>query len=166
MAAITPHAQARRGRHGNRGNALVEFALVLPVLLLVFAGIVDFGFVFQRYEVLTNAVREGARVAVLPMNATLVDGNYTFNTSVINQRVQDFVRAGLGLGNDAVIPVATVTPHTVGAAPNQYTVVTVRLEMRYTYIVIGHVASLLGAGGDAWGELPLAAEATMRVEGQ
>ena len=51
---------------GEGGNALVEFALVLPLLMLVFAGIVDFGFLFQRYEVITNAAREGARLAVLP----------------------------------------------------------------------------------------------------
>ena len=45
---------------GERGAALVEFALALPMLLVVLAGIVDFGFVFQRYEVITNAAREGA----------------------------------------------------------------------------------------------------------
>ncbi len=40
--------------------------MVLPLLLLVMFGIVDFGFLFQRYVVLTNAAMEGARVAVLP----------------------------------------------------------------------------------------------------
>ncbi len=50
----------------DRGAALVEFALVLPLLLVIIGGIVDFGFLFQRYEVVTNAAREGARLAVLP----------------------------------------------------------------------------------------------------
>ena len=54
-----------RGR-SEHGAQLVEFALVLPLLLLVMLGIAEFGFVFQRYEVVTNAAREGARVAVLP----------------------------------------------------------------------------------------------------
>jgi Flp pilus assembly protein TadG len=49
----------------DRGAELIEFALVFPLLLLVLFGIMDFGFLFQRYEVLTNAAREGARVAVL-----------------------------------------------------------------------------------------------------
>lgn len=49
-----------------RGAELIEFALVFPVLLLVVLGIVDFGFLFQRMEVVTNAAREGARIAVLP----------------------------------------------------------------------------------------------------
>ena len=45
------------------GAQLVEFALVLPMLLLVVLGIAEFGFIFQRYEVVTNAAREGARIA-------------------------------------------------------------------------------------------------------
>ncbi len=36
------------------------------MLLLIGFGILDFGILFQRYEVITNAAREGARVAVLP----------------------------------------------------------------------------------------------------
>ena len=54
-----------RGRSED-GAQLVEFALVLPLLLLVVLGIAEFGFIFQRYEVVTNAAREGARMAVLP----------------------------------------------------------------------------------------------------
>ena len=48
-----------------RGAELVEFALVLPLLLVLIGGIVDFGFLFQRYEVVTNAAREGARLRSL-----------------------------------------------------------------------------------------------------
>jgi len=53
-------------RGDERGAVLVEFAVTLPLLLLVLVGILDFGFVFQQYEVMTNAAREGARMAVLP----------------------------------------------------------------------------------------------------
>src|ERR1051326_4995354 len=48
------------------GAELIEFAMTFPLLLLVVMGIMDFGLLFQQYEVLTNAAREGARVAVLP----------------------------------------------------------------------------------------------------
>ena len=48
-----------------KGAELVEFALVFPMLLLVVMGIIDWGLVFSRYEVLFNAAREGARVSVL-----------------------------------------------------------------------------------------------------
>ncbi len=49
-----------------KGAELIEFAFILPLLLFVVVGIIDFGFTFQRYEVVTNAAREGARIAVLP----------------------------------------------------------------------------------------------------
>ena len=55
------------------GAELVEFALVLPILLLVFAGIVDFGLLLQRQQVVTNAAREGARLAVLSGLSRMAD---------------------------------------------------------------------------------------------
>ena len=48
-----------------RGQAVIELALTLPLLLMVVFGIIDFGFMFQRYESVTNAAREGARLGVL-----------------------------------------------------------------------------------------------------
>ena len=55
-----------------RGQALLETALTLPLLLLVSVSIFEFGRAYQTWQVLTNAAREGARVAVLP-NATVSD---------------------------------------------------------------------------------------------
>jgi Flp pilus assembly protein TadG len=60
MAALTT---ARRSTE--RGQAVIELALTLPLLLVVVFGIIDFGFMFQRYEAVTNAAREGARIGVL-----------------------------------------------------------------------------------------------------
>ena len=51
----------RRRLRGESGAELIETALTLPLLLLVVVGIIEFGFVFQKYEVITNAAREGAR---------------------------------------------------------------------------------------------------------
>lgn len=48
-----------------RGQAMVELALVLPILLVLFMGIIEFGRVYHSYLVITNASREGARVAIL-----------------------------------------------------------------------------------------------------
>ena len=48
-----------------RGQSLVEFALVLPILLLIVVGILEFGIAFRTFQVVTNAAREGARTAVL-----------------------------------------------------------------------------------------------------
>jgi Flp pilus assembly protein TadG len=45
--------------------AMVEFVIVLPVLLLTFFAIVEFGILFGRWMTLSNAAREGARTAVV-----------------------------------------------------------------------------------------------------
>ena len=64
--AAAARRRARRRLGDARGAELVEFALILPLLLILIAGIVDFALMFQAYEVVTNAAREGARVRVLP----------------------------------------------------------------------------------------------------
>ena len=59
----------RRGgvhrRRGEKGASAVEFALVLPVLLAILFGIIEFGFVFNNQISLNQAVREGVRVEAL-----------------------------------------------------------------------------------------------------
>ena len=50
-----------RDRRRERGQSLVETAIVLPVLVLLLAAVIDFGRVIDAYIVLTNAAREGAR---------------------------------------------------------------------------------------------------------
>ena len=63
--------RSRTGRRGRRlfgdesGQALVEFALILPIFLLLLLGIVEFARAWNIYEVLTDAAREGARVSVV-----------------------------------------------------------------------------------------------------
>ncbi len=47
------------------GQATVEFALILPVFLLILCGIIDFGWLFYNQLSLNNACREGARYAVV-----------------------------------------------------------------------------------------------------
>lgn len=48
-----------------KGQSLVETALVLPIILLILTGIVDFGLLFNNYLIVSNASREGARSAVI-----------------------------------------------------------------------------------------------------
>lgn len=55
----------RLTRRGDQGSAAVEFALVLPVLLLLLFGIIDFGRMLSAKITLTEAAREGARAAAL-----------------------------------------------------------------------------------------------------
>jgi|SRR5579862_1842605 len=55
---------AQRHIRSERGQAAVEFALVLPLLLVLFLGIIEFGIVFNHYVTLTDATRVGARKAI------------------------------------------------------------------------------------------------------
>jgi len=58
----------RRPAHGHardRGSVAVEFALLLPLLLLIAFGIIDFGRALNAQITLTQAAREGARLAAL-----------------------------------------------------------------------------------------------------
>jgi Flp pilus assembly protein TadG len=48
-----------------RGAALVEAAMILPLIMLISVGIFEFGRAYQTSQVLTNAAREGARLAVI-----------------------------------------------------------------------------------------------------
>ncbi|HJR61848.1 MAG TPA: TadE/TadG family type IV pilus assembly protein [Vicinamibacterales bacterium] len=48
-----------------RGAALLETAITIPLVLLVTVSIFEFGRAYQTWQVLTNAAREGARVAIL-----------------------------------------------------------------------------------------------------
>jgi len=49
-----------------RGAAAAEFAIILPLLLILIFGIIQFGLLFQRQSAVHAAAREGARVASLP----------------------------------------------------------------------------------------------------
>jgi Flp pilus assembly protein TadG len=52
-------------RNNERGQTMTEFALVLPILVVLMLGIVQFGVAFNNYVTLTDAVRAGARKAVV-----------------------------------------------------------------------------------------------------
>jgi Flp pilus assembly protein TadG len=147
MAAL----RHRRRRGGDdTGSELIELAIVLPILLLVVAAIVDFGFLFQRFEVVTNAAREGARVAVLP----------GYGVPDVRARVQNYLTAG---GLTATIPAPTVT-YGSQTLPSGLVVSTVTVNVQYPsqFSFIGPFASMFGGSG--WGTLTLRANSVMRVE--
>ena len=135
-----------------RGAELIEFALVLPLLLLVVLGIAEFGFMFMRYEVLTNAAREGARMAVLPGYATLD----------VQNRVVAYANAGgirnptLTIGN-VVITNTTIPVAGQPAMPCRRVTVT----YSYSYQFMDGIATLFGANTSP---VAMTAVSEMRVE--
>lgn len=62
MTSLRRRLSTRRNR---AGQALVEFALVIPVFLLLLVGLFDLGRAVFAYNTLTNAAREGARLAIV-----------------------------------------------------------------------------------------------------
>ena len=148
MAAVT----RRTARWSDESGAeLIEFALVLPLLLLIVLGIIDFGFLFQRYEVITNAAREGARVAVLP----------GYGDADVIVRVDQYLTAGGLTGPHDVPVIEHPDPVRVGLYCAGVTKVTVTYP--YTYSFVGWIASHFGANSLAE-RTGLTATAQMRNE--
>jgi len=60
----------RRNRiiKSEKGASAVEFALILPILIILVFGIVEFGIAFNNYITITHAAREGARIAAVDLN--------------------------------------------------------------------------------------------------
>ncbi|WP_145282742.1 TadE family protein [Pirellulimonas nuda] len=87
----------RPGRRTDRrrGAAVTEFAIVAPVFFLVILGMIEFGRMAMVQQVITNAAREGARIAVL-------DGA---TKNKVTQRVADYlVSAGVNSATVGVTP--------------------------------------------------------------
>ena len=77
LRPASPRTSPHVGRRSQRSQALIEFALISPVLLLLLFGIVDIGRAIFYYDTLNHAAREGARAAVrasnqLPNNADVL----------------------------------------------------------------------------------------------
>lgn len=81
-------SKPRAVRHGDNeaGESMVEFALVLPVLLLVLVGVVQFALIHHAQNVVTTAAQEGARLAAAE-GGDAIDGE---------QRTRDVLGSGLG----------------------------------------------------------------------
>jgi Flp pilus assembly protein TadG len=61
----SPKKRACKSRERRRGAAAAEFAIVLPVFVLLIVGILEFGRMIMVQQILTNASREGARLACI-----------------------------------------------------------------------------------------------------
>ena len=128
-------------RLNERGASAVEFALLLPLLMLILFGTIEFGMVMYSREVLTNASREGARAGIVQQTPKPTQGqieavvtNYLTNTGIDPANVdvsvtgaqgvfpnnltvstsypyQFFAPGILGLGNSITLTTQTVMRH-------------------------------------------------------
>jgi Flp pilus assembly protein TadG len=138
-----------------RGAALLEAAITIPMLLLVAVGIFEFGRAFQTWQILTNAAREGARIAVLPDPTP----------GVVETRVRDYMIAGqLGEASTASIDVDRSSSMTVNGAAVSASVV--RIEYPFDFIILGPFAQLVSPDTAVGGAMTMTAQALMRNETQ
>jgi len=147
----------RRRLMCERGAELIEFAIVTPLLLLLVFGIADFGLMFQRYEVLTNAAREGARVAALPGYCA---GATAPTCTDVTNRVNQY------LTGSAVTPATTtyLTPAPVSVGGTCITLRGATVTYDYSFIGLGGIIKLF-PGGSGYTTKTLTATALMRYEG-
>jgi Flp pilus assembly protein TadG len=137
-------------RKDERGAALIEAAITIPMILLIAVGIFEFGRAYQTWQVLTNAAREGARQAIL-IDKTDAD---------VQAVVQNYMKAG-GLPQYATA--AVVIERTVPLGTNTASKITVNYP--FSFMVLDGVAKLVAKGGKTPGKsLTMQSVALMRNE--
>ena len=145
--------QSMRWRRDDRGTALIEMAFTLPLLLLISIGIIEFGRAFQTWQILTNAAREGARVAVLP----------GMSDSMVTARVQEYIQAGVL--DASVTPTITIQRNaSISYGSGTATGSKVTVNFPYHFMVLNGIARLVVSGTTLGSDFTMATSATMRNE--
>ena len=141
----------RRTRLTNeRGQALLETAITLPIVLLVAVAIFEFGRAYQTLQIVTNAAREGARIAVLPSTTD----------NMVQTRVTDYLRTGqLQNAGTTTVNINRASTVVVGTGTASASIVTVNYP--FSFMVLNPVAKLI-KGTSTMGDSPF----TMTVSAQ
>ena len=132
-----------------RGNALIETAITVPIVLLIAVGIFEFGRAYQTQQVLTNAAREGARVAAVG-GATDHDVETAVRTYMAAER----------LGNAGTAPIAVNRKITVGAQTGSE----VTIQYPFSFILLDPAVRFVRPATTTGGPLMMSAVAIMRNE--
>lgn len=132
-----------------RGVAAVEFALILPVLVLILFGIIEFGLLLYDQQVITNASREGARAGVVQAAPR---PNPAAITSVVTSYTGNYL---VSFAGRAVNPSVTLPNGACVDFGNPAAGLQVSVTYRYTFLVLSN----LGFTGPL-----LTANTTMRCE--
>lgn len=128
--AIVSHTDIRCGAsRAERGAAAVEFALLLPLLVLLVFGIVEFGLALHRQQVLATASREGARVGI--------------RQGAPRPTAGDIERASRNVLTQAGVAGATVV--VVGAGGASGTDLRVEVQLPYRFVVLSNLVPGVGA---------------------
>lgn len=168
-----------RARRDQRGQSLVEFALVLTPLFLLLLGIIQFGFIFNSYVTLTNAAREAARsgsIYVYDRSMTKAQNDLARNESIRSNLLSSmnllaktsphfsttgtWTQSGTTYTNGDLIVTYALPSGVTESDPRTGQRVTVSARYHQD-LIIPLVASLLPR--DAGGRLALTGEVTMVI---
>ena len=132
---------------------LIETAFVLPLMLFVCVGIFEFGRAFQHWQIVTNAAREGARIAVLP----------GMDDAKVTARVRTYLQAGaLEHWETTEVDIDRNTQVPIGAGT--VTASNVTVEYPFAFMVLQPVAELVVPSSTAGTAFTMTASTTMRNE--
>ena len=142
-----------------KGAAAVEFAFVLPMLLLLVFGIIEFGLLMYNQQVITNASREGARAGIVQQSPRLALAN-------IDPIVQNYCASHL-----ITFAAGGATPVTTLGATGTCTAFGDDLQLTVTYaykfLVVSNIISAFPAflgSSSIPGTVTLTAKTVMRCE--
>jgi Flp pilus assembly protein TadG len=138
-------------RTKERGAALIETAITIPIILLVSVSIFEFGRAYQTWQVLTNAVREGARVSIIL-------GKTDDQVTAAVRNYMDI--GGLKLAKSSSVTIALNRNVTVGG--NSSSEITVQYP--YTFMVLNPVIKLVTPSSKTGEPITMSAKAVMRNE--
>lgn len=112
----------------DNGDAIVEFALLAPILFLLLLGLVDFGRVFDAWLVTTNAAREGARYAAIYASQDYLDAGEV--QQLTRDKVADYLDSGFGTRSDVAYSASNITVNMPAKASGQPVTVNVAVQVQ------------------------------------
>jgi Flp pilus assembly protein TadG len=138
------------------GAAMVEFAVILPLFLMLLMGIIEFGLLLYNKQVITNASREAARAGIVAQTPRVSFTNIekTAN-SYCTQKLITFGGGKVSVKTNPVTP-ETLTNIQFGDP------LTVTVTYPYDFLVFHHIANTFSGG--SFGTVQLSAETVMRYE--
>lgn len=152
-------------RRDDRGVAAVEFALVLPVLMALLFGIIEFGFVFKDQLAVLQAAREGARIAAVGRPVAEINARIVSTATGLTTANLTYTTTSRTYTNGAWSAWATVGDATDGSGNNDAAQgAQIRVYCTYTHAMLTGplFANLIGRPGDT--TMPLYATTVMRRE--
>ena len=84
-----------------KGQAMVEFALLLPILLLIFSGIINFGWVFGNQLLANNAAREAARYTAIHYYESSTDDDRAIAAGIVSSEAPTLVLPNVTVSKSA-----------------------------------------------------------------